>query len=84
MFDEKPTLKLLFEQLGLPSEDVQITTFIAQHQLAKNVMLHQADFWTDSQRDFLTSHWQSDDNWSLVIDELSELLSQNIMKHDND
>lgn len=84
MFDEKPTLKLLFEQLGLPSEDAQITTFIAQHQLAKNVMLHQADFWTDSQRDFLTSHWQSDDNWSLVIDELSELLSQNIMKHDND
>ncbi len=84
MFDEQPTLKLLFDQLGLASDDVSITTFIAQHQLKKDVMLHQADFWSASQKDFITSHWQGDDNWSIVIDELSELLSQNIMKHDND
>lgn len=75
MFDEQPTLKLLFEQLGLPSGEAEITAFVEQHQLTKNIMLHQADFWTTSQRDFLTSHWQSDDNWSLVIDELSELLT---------
>ncbi|MDV2469531.1 DUF2789 family protein [Acinetobacter chinensis] len=80
MFDEQPTLKLLFDQLGLDSEPASIDSFIETHQLPEGVMMHEADFWTDSQRDFLVSHWQKDDNWSLVIDELSELLSTDAQK----
>lgn len=75
MFDEQPTLKLLFDQLGLDSDQASMDQFVAAHQLAKGVMMHEADFWNDSQRDFIVSHWRKDDDWSLVIDELSELLS---------
>lgn len=75
MFDEQPTLKLLFDQLGLDSDQASIDQFVESHQLLKGVMMHEADFWNDSQRDFIASHWRKDDDWSLVIDELSELLS---------
>ncbi len=75
MFDEQPTLKLLFDQLGLDSDQAAIDHFVEMHQLAKDVMMHEADFWNDSQRDFISSHWRKDDDWSLVVDELSELLS---------
>lgn len=75
MFDEQPTLQLLFAQLGLDSDQVSIDSFIKKHQLPQDVMMHEANFWSDSQREFITSHWQKDDDWSLVIDELSELLS---------
>ena len=75
MFDEQPTLKLLFDQLGLDSDQASIDQFVETHQLPKDVMMHQATFWSDVQRDFLSSHWQKDEDWSLVIDELSELLS---------
>ena len=68
-------LKLLFDQLGLDSDQESIDQFVETHQLPKDVMMHQATFWSDVQRDFLSSHWQKDDDWSLVIDELSELLS---------
>lgn len=75
MFDEQPTLKLLFDQLGLDSDQSSIDQFIETHQLPKDVMMHEADFWNNSQREFIESHWRKDDDWSLVIDELSELLS---------
>ena len=75
MFDEQPTLKLLFDQLGLDSDQASMDQFVATHQLPEGVMMHEADFWNDSQRDFIVSHWRKDDDWSLVIDELSELLS---------
>ena len=81
MFDEQPTLKLLFDQLGLASDDASIDHFVETHQLPKDLMMHEASFWTDSLREFLCSHWQKDDNWSLVIDNLNELMSQDQQKN---
>ncbi|RKG36831.1 DUF2789 family protein [Acinetobacter rongchengensis] len=80
MFDEQPTLELLFEQLGLGSDQTSIDNFVASHQLPKDVMMHQADFWSLSQREFLSSHWQKDDEWAIVIDTLNELLSQDLQR----
>lgn len=73
MFDEQPTLKLLFDQLGLNSDQASIDQFVETHQLPKDVMMHEASYWNDSQREFIASHWRKDDEWSLVIDELGEL-----------
>ncbi|WP_010116700.1 DUF2789 family protein [Acinetobacter sp. P8-3-8] len=80
MFDEQPTLELLFEQLGLDADQTSIDNFVASHQLPEGVMMHQADFWSPSQREFLSSHWQKDDEWAIVVDTLNELLSQNLQK----
>ncbi len=33
MFEQQPTLQLLFEQLGLDSDDASIENFIRTHQL---------------------------------------------------
>ena len=78
MFDEQPTLELLFEQLGLDADQTSIDNFVASHQLPEGVMMHQADFWSPSQCEFLSSHWQKDDEWSIVIDNLNELLNRNL------
>ncbi|MEB3752985.1 DUF2789 domain-containing protein [Acinetobacter sp. MD2(2019)] len=74
MFEVKPTLELLFEQLGLDSDQHSIEVFIQQHQLPAETLLHCADFWTEGQRQFLKSHLEKDDDWAIVIDTLNELL----------
>ncbi|AWL28037.1 hypothetical protein A7P53_07240 [Acinetobacter defluvii] len=81
MFDGQPTLELLFEQLGLDADQASMDQFIESHQLPEGVMMHQADFWSDAQRQFLSSHWQKDDEWAIVVDTLNELLSQNLQKN---
>ena len=78
MFDQQPTLELLFEQLGLSSESDAIDQFIDNHQLPEGTMMHEASFWTENQKQFLSSHWQKDDEWSIVIDNLNELLNRNL------
>ena len=75
MLDMDVTLELLFEQLGLASDEKSIDQFIQNHQLKQGEMMHLADFWTENQKQFLSSHWQKDDEWALVIDQLNELLS---------
>lgn len=75
MFDQQPTLELLFQQLGLSSGEEFIEDFIQKHQLKPGEMMHLADFWTANQKEFLSSHWQKDDEWAIVIDNLNELLS---------
>ena len=61
MFDQQPTLELFFDQLGLDSSELDIP-------------LHEAAFWTKSQRDFIISHWKKDDEWAIVVDVLNEQL----------
>lgn len=78
MLDMQVTLELLFQQLGLDSSEAAIDQFIADHQLAEGVMMHEADFWTDNQKQFLSDHWQKDGEWALVVDTLNELLNRNI------
>ena len=74
MLDMNVTLELLFEQLGLDADQASIDEFINHHQLDQNTPLHEADFWSDSQRNFLISHWKKDDEWALIVDELNALL----------
>lgn len=56
MFEQQPTLELLFEQLGLDADEVSMENFIKTHQLSASQKLHEADFWSAGQRDFLKSH----------------------------
>ena len=74
MFEQQPTLKLLFEQLGLEADDASIESFVKTHQLGADQKLQEAEFWSAGQRDFLKSHWEKDDDWAIVIDELNQQL----------
>ncbi|MBK0064130.1 MULTISPECIES: DUF2789 family protein [unclassified Acinetobacter] len=74
MFEQQPTLELLFEQLGLDANEEAMDQFIRDHQLSADLKLHEADFWSAAQRDFLKSHWDKDDDWAIVIDELNQQL----------
>lgn len=74
MFDQQPTLELLFEQLGLGASADEIEQFIDAHQMTMDIPLHQAEFWTSSQRDFIINHWKKDDEWAIVVDQLNEQL----------
>ena len=74
MFDQQPNIELLFEQLGLDADEVSMENFIKTHQLSASQKLHEADFWSAGQRDFLKSHWDKDDEWAIVIDELNQQL----------
>ncbi|WP_139115176.1 DUF2789 family protein, partial [Acinetobacter pittii] len=42
--------------------------------------LHEASFWSKGQSDFLKSHWEKDDEWIVVIDELNEQLHEDSVK----
>lgn len=74
MFDQQPTLALLFEQLGLDADADAIEQFIESHQLDQNTALHHAPFWSQNQRNFIISHWKQDDDWALVVDNLNAQL----------
>ncbi|MBC3956034.1 Protein of unknown function [Pseudomonas asturiensis] len=69
-----PTLAGLFDQLGLPSDEDDITKFAQAHQLPDDVKLVDADFWTRQQADFLKEELRSDAEWAPVVDELNALL----------
>lgn len=67
-------LEALFEQLGLPSEPEAIDSFIHTHSVKAMVKLHQAEFWNNSQSNFLESAFDEDDEWTAAMDELNERL----------
>ncbi|WP_442892498.1 DUF2789 family protein [Acinetobacter sp. USHLN143] len=48
MTQTRPRMTKLFEQLGLASTEEAIAKFIESHQLAGDVFLTQAIFWTDA------------------------------------
>lgn len=74
MLDMQVTLELLFEQLGLASHEAEIEAFIEDHQLDRHMPLHDAPFWTESQQNFILSHWKKDDEWAMIVDRLNALL----------
>ena len=74
LMDSKPSLTLLFSQLGLANSPAAIELYIRTHQLPANQNLHDASFWSSSQRDFLISHLVQDDDWAMWIDELNQQL----------
>ncbi|WP_431102934.1 DUF2789 domain-containing protein [Roseateles noduli] len=59
----------LFEQLGLPSSEPEIRTFIADHRpLPGDVKITDASFWTDAQRQLLKELLLQDADWAVVVD----------------
>lgn len=76
----KPSLELLFAQLGLANSSAAIELYIRTHQLSANQNLHDAAFWNKSQRDFLISHLVQDDDWAIWVDELNQQLHMDAYK----
>lgn len=69
------TLNNLFAQLGLPSDDIEIESFIKTHShLASNISLSEASFWTPAQASFLCEEIINDADWAEVIDQLNARL----------
>lgn len=68
------TMTALFEQLGLPSADSDISAFIERHVLAPGTALHQANFWSETQARFLRDCIEEDADWAEVVDHLDARL----------
>ena len=68
-------LSSLFEQLGLPSADGEIETFVESHKpLAATLHLHEAGWWNRSQAQFLKQAIDDDAEWAEAVDELDAML----------
>lgn len=76
MTQTRPRMTHLFDQLGLDSSEEAIAQFIMQHQLPAQTTITDADFWSDSQRQFLTEKIKSDGEWAIVVDQLNESLHE--------
>ncbi|WP_029933898.1 DUF2789 domain-containing protein [Thiomicrospira pelophila] len=68
------TLSTLFDQLGLDSSDKAIQDFIRQHRIRDDKPLDEADFWTQSQAQFIRESWQNDADWVDIVDHLDAQL----------
>ena len=69
------SMNSLFDQLGLPSSDDDIETFVGKHRpLPPSVRLAEADFWDDSQAAFLREAVKQDADWAEVVDDLNARL----------
>ncbi|MDM1245985.1 DUF2789 domain-containing protein [Acinetobacter sp. R933-2] len=80
MSQTRPRMTNLFEQLGLDSSEAGIATFIETHQLDADTFLTKADFWTESQRQFLAEKLSSDGEWATIVDQLNESLHEDSVK----
>lgn len=68
-------LESLFEQLGLDNSEQAIAAFIQIHKpITGDVQLHEADFWSISQADFLKQSVEEDADWAEVVDHLDAML----------
>lgn len=61
----------LFAQLGLEHSNLAIARFIKHHHLPENTPLQAADFWTQSQRQFIKDSLQQDSDWCEIVDQLN-------------
>ena len=77
MSNVRPRMTHLCQQLGLQDSEDAIAQFIATHQLSRGTQISDADFWTDSQRQFLAEKLKSDGEWAIVVDQLNEVLHNN-------
>lgn len=74
MYTSEYSLTTLFEQLGLSASQKHIDAFIANHMLADGTQLHEANFWSKAQADFLRESIEQDADWAEPVDELDALL----------
>lgn len=71
------SLKALFEQLGLPADYEAITQFIADHApLDSSIVLAEASFWEENQKNFLKDELLRDADWVEIIDLLNAQLRE--------
>jgi hypothetical protein len=69
------SIRSLFDQLGLPSEQVQIDAFISLHRPSSlGCALHEAPVWSPSQAAFLHEAIAADDDWALSAEWLANAL----------
>jgi hypothetical protein len=69
------TMSDLFEQLGLPSDEESMTTFIATHRTtAVNFTLPDVAIWTPAQAKFLREAIAADADWAIPAEQLSQAL----------
>jgi hypothetical protein len=62
----------LFNQLGLPSDSIDIMHFLAANaSMNDNMRLPDAAYWTPSQAAFLRESLLQDSEWSGLVDQLS-------------
>ncbi|MCR6664208.1 MAG: DUF2789 domain-containing protein [Luteimonas sp.] len=80
MDDTAPTMSNLFLQLGLDASEQGIARFIAAHQLAAEVLLADAPYWNDGQRQFISEQLRADAPWAMVVDQLNESLHEDAVK----
>lgn len=65
----------LFDQLGLPSGETDISRFVAAHRpLADDIKLADAPFWSKGQAQFLREEFNEDADWAAVVDQLNARL----------
>lgn len=76
MITETARMTNLFEQLGLPSSPEAIEEFINKHELADDINIEDAPFWSPAQAAMLKEMLEQDTNWSLIVDQLSEALRE--------
>lgn len=79
MIDGERNINMLFEQMGMDSDDASIEAFIQNHQLPQSVELSDATVWTDNQRKFLKEEYHADAGWIEIIDELNTRLHKDAM-----
>ncbi|MDC0609615.1 DUF2789 domain-containing protein [Vibrio sp.] len=67
----------LFEQLGLGGSPEEIKNFVKSHrQRLDSMQLHEANFWNDSQADFLKRAIEQDADWAELVDQLDNMLRE--------
>jgi len=80
MDDTTPSMSTLFQQLGLDDSDEAIATFIKDGQLASDVNIVDAPYWSDAQRHFIGEQLGADAAWAIIADQLNEALHENSVK----
>ena len=79
MIDGERNINMLFEQMGMDSDDAAVEQFIQENQLPQSLELSDAPFWSDSQRKFLKDEYRADEGWIEIIDELNTRLHKDAM-----
>lgn len=75
-----PSMTDLFQQLGLDASEQGIADFIGQHQLPNDLLLADAPYWTEAQRQFLVEKKAADAEWAIIVDQLNESLHEDSVK----
>lgn len=75
--DSQPSFTSLFEQLGLDSDPQSIARFLKTHApLQEGINVYDAPFWTPQQAMLLKEKLKCDDDWAIVVDQLSAALHE--------